>query len=224
MVAVKLENLKTDRLPEKLKVGKIYSMLTIEKYIGYHPQPCGRNAYYYECLCECGNRKTMSEINLINGNTKSCGCFRKARAKVFSKSHGDSCSKTYNTWASMKQRCLNKNHVGYSNYGGRGITICKEWLESYDSFLRDMGQKPSQKHSLDRIDNEAGYSKDNCRWALISEQVISRRDTIKVLYKGEITSLSGAARMAGVNVSTAKGQRRRGLPIDKIIKGATLIS
>ena len=71
----------------------------------------------------------------------------------------------YKTWQHIKDRCFNKKNKGFKNYGGRGITVCDEWRESFSSFYRDMGQRPSKKHSIDRIDNEKGYYKDNCRWA-----------------------------------------------------------
>lgn len=80
----------------------------------------------------------------------------------------------YRTWSDMKTRCYNKNHKYFGRYGGRGITVCDEWLASFEAFLKDMGRKPSPKHSLDRIDNDMGYSKENCKWSNISEQQSNR--------------------------------------------------
>jgi hypothetical protein len=81
----------------------------------------------------------------------------------------------YSIWGAMKDRCCNTDSPGYVNYGGRGITVCAEWISSFEQFALDMGEKPSKYHSLDRINNDAGYSKDNCRWATKSQQMLNRR-------------------------------------------------
>jgi hypothetical protein len=94
--------------------------------------------------------------------------------------HGESrpsdVSSEYNCWTSMNARCSNPKHSAYKNYGGRGITVCRRWRESYEAFLADMGRKPGPEYSIDRVDNDKGYSKANCRWATIMEQRHNRRD------------------------------------------------
>lgn len=91
--------------------------------------------------------------------------------------HGMSRTPEYKTWRHMKERCLNKNDVSYSIYGGRGITVCSEWVNSFETFLKDMGKKPSKMHQIDRIDNDGNYCKDNCRWVLPCENSQNRRST-----------------------------------------------
>lgn len=103
--------------------------------------------------------------------------FKKYGDPLFQKveSHGMYRTTTYKTWRSMKERVLNPLNSNFKNYGGRGITICDEWKNSFLAFYRDMGPRPSKNHSIDRIDNEKGYSKENCRWATKTEQSRNQR-------------------------------------------------
>lgn len=125
----------------------------------------------WKCKCECGNIKEIDSHSLLNGNTKSCGC--STNLKHGHTSNKGKNSKTYYCWASMKSRCLNKNHVRYKNYGGRGISICKEWL-LFENFLSDMGEKPDGL-SIDRINNNGNYKSSNCKWSTPKEQANNKR-------------------------------------------------
>ena len=129
------------------------------------------------CRCECGTIKPVTRSSLRSGRSKGCpNC-----CTTFIK-HGHSRSLTYKVWDSMIQRCTNKNFSFYQHYGGRGITVCQEWKENFINFFNDMGEKP-KKLSLDRIDNNKGYFKENCRWVTMKTQNRNRRDSVKI---GEI--------------------------------------
>lgn len=116
----------------------------------------------------------------------------------------------------MIQRCTNPNHQNHSSYGGRGITICEEWFD-FCNFYRDMGDKPTQKHSIDRIDNNKGYYKENCRWATKSEQQNNRRDTVYLTLKGETKPVTIWSKELGVSATTLLGRVRNKWSEERIL-------
>jgi len=129
----------------------------------------------YLCKCECGTEKIFFSRFLKSGNTKSCGCLMPELAKIRSTKHGRHNTPEYKTWHSMLQRCLNPNNEKYEYYGGRGITVKKEWL-IFENFFKDMGERPKGK-TIDRKENDKGYYKENCRWANSSTQALNKRKT-----------------------------------------------
>jgi len=154
-----------------VKVGEKYGRRTVIAfaYVKYQKQ-------HWHCLCDCGKSTIASTGSLRSGHPKSCGCASlEVNVKHGYGRRGERRTPEYGTWQGMLNRCRNPKCKSYSYYGGRGITVCDRWRESFQAFLEDMGSKPSPTHSIDRIDNEGNYEPGNCRWATKAEQNRNQR-------------------------------------------------
>ena len=129
------------------------------------------------CICKCGKKDYIEQSFIVGGKSKRC---RSCAAPKHKFKPGISKTVEYNSYKNMLDRCFNKEHKSYHYYGGRGITVCDSWKESFDNFIKDMGLKPTKRHSLDRIDNNGNYCKENCRWITQSEQCKNKRSVAKM--------------------------------------------
>ena len=157
----------------EITVGQKFNKMTVIEEL-----PIGRNGRVFKCQCECGNYKSILLIHLVRLRIISCGCYR---IHIHTK-HGMWESREYSSWENMMQRCTNPKTPSYQYYGGRGLEVSSEWIHSFDQFYKDMGPRPPNT-SLDRIDPEKGYFKENCKWSTRREQFVNvRRFNHKVGY------------------------------------------
>ena len=168
--------------------GKKFGKLEV---IGVHDT--GSRKTYYVCQCDCGNVKVVRADSLISGATKSCGCIKKEQDKTnltANHRHKMSGTRIYETWQDMKRRCYNKQNVRYNRYGGRGIKVCEEWLNNFQSFYDwAIRNGYSDDLTIDRIDNDGNYEPSNCRWSTAKEQCNNRGSNINITIGNATKSL-----------------------------------
>ena len=182
------------------------------KVIGYSHT----NKYYikyYDAVCICGKSKKLTTQEVKKN--LSCGCKNEYSHKT---THGMSKTSEYKSWMSMKDRCLNPNSPSYDYYGGRGINISEEWVNSFDKFIFDMGLKTNSNYTIERLDVNKGYSKENCIWATKKAQANNRRSNYLLTYKGITKTRAEWASSIGVNVRTLASRCRANKPIEQILK------
>lgn len=156
-----------------------------------------------KCRCDCGTEKTVLRQTLTQAKGKSCGCLRKERTAERSTKHGGAAGRvpTYYVWKGMRRRCQNPNAQDYKYYGGRGISICDRWRDSFENFLADMGARPGAEFSIERKDNEGPYSPSNCVWATRIQQMNNRRNNRLVEFDGETMTVAEWASRIGMSRS-----------------------
>lgn len=193
--------------PDKVKnlVGMSFGHLTVEKLIGSK----NKRALYL-CKCDCGNYKNLTSAQLLDYGVSSCGCYTY-------RFHGMFGTRFYKIWAKMKERCLNKNCAAYLSYGGRGITVCDRWHkfenfrdDMYESYLSHVNEFGEKNTSIDRIDNNGNYCKENCRWATRKEQNNNTRKNVYVKYKDRVVTMAEYSRITGNKYYVVQSMVRSG--------------
>lgn len=162
----------------------------------------------WRCKCSCGTERLIWGNDLTHGRTTNCGCVRRL--------HGMTASREFETWTSMRKRCFRKANDNYKNYGGRGITICKRWRNSFANFYADMGPKPPNAQ-LDRINNDGHYSPENCRWVTPKQNANNRCDNRRITHNGQTKTLAEWSASLGGHNHLVGLRLKQGWPIDDAV-------
>lgn len=183
--------------------------------------------YKWKCQCDCGNITYVLGTKLKQHTTRSCGCLHIETGQTINLQHGDSKSRLYNVWASMKSRCYNPHNSRYSSYGGRGIKVCDEWLD-YKNFMQwaiangyDYTAEYG-KTTIDRIDVDGDYTPENCRFADLKTQANNTRRCVYIEHGGEVKTMSEWAITLGISESSFRERLERKLPDERLFHKGSL--
>lgn len=195
--------------------GQRFGRLLVSRYYGFEPLRSGP-LHYWLCTCDCGAEVVCTSNNLGRG-TRSCGCLKREETRARQTKHGMTGSPEYIAWVNMRGRCYDPNDKAYDRYGGRGITVCKRWRDSFENFYTDMGPRPSPRHSIDRKRNNGSYSPANCRWATPEQQASNTRRNVVVEIDGERMILAEAIRRSGLPPKIVDNRLRRGWDLTRAL-------
>ncbi|MBO7677730.1 MAG: hypothetical protein J6S49_09510 [Erysipelotrichaceae bacterium] len=183
--------------------GQKFGRLTV---LGIYKRATHGKTFTWKCKCDCGNETFVSGNHLKSkSGAKSCGCLKKQKCSengMKNFKHGMGRTPLYETWTSMKKRCKNPENLNYINYGGRGITVCEEWEDFTTFYNWAISNGYVHGLTLDRIDNNKGYSPDNCRWTTMKNQARNRRNNRFITYKGETKTVAEWAESIGMKRDT----------------------
>lgn len=168
------------------------------------------------CQCDCGSIKTAYQSKMIKGHTRSCGCFSIDSRRERMTTHGKTGTRAYIIWKHIRQRCHNPKDAAFKDYGGRGITVCDRWRESFENFLADMGECPLGLE-IDRIKNDKGYEPGNCKWSTKTENCRNRRSNRLITHNGETRLSVEWAELSGTKRQTIEGRLNNGWEAGKAI-------
>jgi hypothetical protein len=186
-------------------------------------EPTGLNAHgktIWLCKCDCGEFARVLGSNLRHGGTRSCGCLIREGISTRNMTHGMTGTKIHRIWRGILTRCTNPNSVHYSDYGGRGITVCDEWRQDFQAFYAYVSGLPdyaAKGYQIDRIDNDGIYEPGNVRWASMKQQARNRRSNVMVTFNGKTQSLTDWAEEIGIPFDTLRGRFRRGWSVKRTL-------
>lgn len=183
--------------------------------------PSGQRCKRWFAACDCGNTAVVHGSHLRSGATRSCGCLEQESRDALRIKHGHAFSGAwspeYKAWRAMLQRCYQKSSPRYARYGGRGITVCDRWRRDFSQFFRDMGPKPNPQYQIDRIDNDADYSPENCRWVSPAEQAKNRSNSLRLTLHGVTMRLTEWADQMGVPSSALRSRVSKGWTDERVL-------
>lgn len=191
--------------------GQIFGRLTVLGFLGIK----GTNSMWL-CKCECGNISHKVGTTILRGLIVSCGCFQREQSSKRLRTHGMTNTPEFETWHSMLSRCRLPSVPNFHRYGGRGITVCERWQDSFENFYADMGDRPTSKHSIERRDNDGDYTPENCYWGTEEEQQNNKSGTKRVVYQGESLSIAQWSRKLGINRHTLYNRLKSDWPLNKL--------
>lgn len=197
--------------------GKTFGRLSVIAFSGYHPRPNGDRDAWWLCSCICGIRKNYRAYCLLQGMTQSCGCLFIEILQKRNTTHGSHGTAKYIVWRNMIQRCYDHKDKAYKNYGSRGISVCKEWRSSFSNFLADMGERPSPKHTIERLDNNLGYHQENCVWATRYVQQRNKRNSMLITYKDQTLCPIDWAPIVGIDEGTIRWRITHGWSAERTL-------
>lgn len=194
--------------------GQKFGRLTAEEQFGRSES--GR--VLWKCKCDCGNEKIVESTRLLTGVTKSCGCYRIEELIKRARKYDKKDKRLYTIWKEIRTRCNSEKDRSYKNYGGRGISMCDEWLENYKIFEKwSFENGYTEKLTIDRIDNDGNYYPENCRWATVEEQSNNRRSNRHITYNGERHTVAEWARLVGKEYGTVLARLNKGWEIEDVL-------
>jgi len=205
-------------------IGEKFGRLTVigEVHVAGTRRGSRDSRYDWLCRCDCGNERTVQKRAVTSGHTVSCGCLGKSHLADWKRTHGMYKRRIYLNWATMLQRCGNPNNPHYPRYGGRGIRVCERW-KTFENFYADMGDPPSRSHSIDRVNNDRGYSPDNCRWATRSQQLLNTRRSFAKQIRLAAPNF-GDKRMSAENIRKTLVEIRRDRSKPRVVRSwATML-
>lgn len=190
--------------------GLRFGKLTVISKAPYKHHKNGRKRAAWNCLCDCGNEKVVLTENLVNGHVSSCGCKKEK--------HSMSYSRLYSIWNGMKDRCNNPHHKFYSRYGGRGISVCEDWQTDFNSFMNwSYANGYEENLTIDRIDNDKGYTPDNCRWATMKVQRNNASSNKILSFNGRTMNVTKWANELNISRHTLYTRLRKGWSVEKAL-------
>lgn len=195
-----------EQIIAKVLPGNVFGRLVVES-VAANNEGRGRGGITATCHCKCGKSVEVLARSLASGRKASCGCAASFLSMgERARTHGLTGDPVFNIWKGIKKRCYNKSCDAFRYYGARGIRIADEWLTDFPAFLAHVGPRPSLEHSIERIDNDRNYEPGNVRWATRIEQGRNKRNNVRLVFNGEVKTITEWARLGRIRCATLRSR------------------